>query len=56
MCVYPELVACALWVIDPIGRRVDCYRVGEEDGHKDFRSFENFGSLAMILDRPKREA
>ncbi len=56
MSEYPELVACALWAIDPMRRRVDWYRVGETDGHKDFRSFENFGSLAMILDRPEREA
>ena len=34
MWVYPELVACALWAIDPMRRRVDWYRVGEEDATK----------------------
>ena len=40
MWVYPELVACALWVIDPIGRRLDCYRVGEEDATKTSEVFK----------------
>jgi len=46
MWVYPELVACSLWAIDPMRRRVEWYRVGEEDvrppkregGMQDFRT------------------